>query len=152
MKYHSMIMKHYSIVAQTAPHTSPRGFHINQLRALNRCAFWQTESLYIEKHLEKTPLPCHEAYSAGARSALMRMRIHVLYSTVLSLARNFCSLIRQQGKLKKKLRTSRDVSIIGALGSPQLRKMSGTSIKSFHEMKGYRDGKSTKRSGTRYCL
>ena len=58
------------------------------------------------------------------RSALMRMRIHVL-----------ALLVRP-----------------GALGSPQRRKMSGTSIKSFHEMKGNRDGKSKKWSGTRYCL
>ena len=32
----------------------------------------------------------------------------------------------------------------GALGSPQRRKMSETSVKSFHEMKGDRDGKSEK--------
>ena len=30
---------------------------------------------------EKTPLPCHEAYSAGARSVLMRMRIRVVSVT-----------------------------------------------------------------------
>ena len=37
----------------------------------------------------------------------------------------------------------------GALGSPQLRKFSGTSI---HEMKGDRDGKSAKTSAKRNCL
>ena len=39
----------------------------------------------------------------------------------------------------------------GALVSLQLRKISGTSVKSFHEMKGDRDGKSAKRSATRNC-
>ena len=36
---------------------------------------------------EKTPLPCHEAYSAGARSVLMRMRIHVFAHACVMYAR-----------------------------------------------------------------
>ena len=95
-------------------HTSGlRNFHINRLRAIKRCAFWPTESLYFpvkkrlrykatsgQHSLRKTPLPCHEAYSAGAWSALMRMRMscmHILFALAF--------MVRP-----------------GALGSPQLRK------------------------------
>ena len=69
------------------------------------------------------PLLLSRAYSAGVWSALMRMRYVSAF------------LVRP-----------------GALGLPQSRKISGTSIKSFHEMKEDRDGKSAKTSATRNCL
>ena len=56
---------------------------------------------------EKTPLPCHEAYSAGARSALMRMRTS-------------CIHVR--------------ISIFGTPGSPSTKTNSWNKYKSFHEM------------------
>ena len=46
------------------------------------------------------------------------------------------------------------ISIFGAPWRSRFastKKISGTSIKSFHEMKRDRDGKSAKRSATRYC-
>ena len=68
-------------------------------------------------------------YSAGARSALMRIRTHVRTYVHDRLA----FLVRP-----------------GALGRLNDEKFKYK--KSFQEMKGDRDGKSAKRSPTRYCL
>ena len=69
---------------------------------------------------EKTPLPCHEAHSAGAQSAqctcVCNAQAYVMIVHVLSI-----------------------LGVPGALCSPQLRKISGTS-----QMKEDKDGKSEK--------
>ena len=72
-----------SNVVSYATHTSGlHGFHINRLRVLKLCAFWPTESSMSKTSRYKATSGQHSlrkdvsrgAYSAGARSALMRMR------------------------------------------------------------------------------